>query len=213
MKPTGSATARHLRDKPVAAACMRRFQPTRLSLLRPGHFSGKPGHRPRPRKLRQPAGKLPQCAAPRTEALGRGGISSRESVPVGGAGGRAAVSDAGGQRRSAGLLGVRHPDPGPARPMTDGRTALSELADGALVREVPAFAAGRIMDADVEWRRGTARARACRCGRLTATYTTAAGGGTPPSLARRRLREKARGRRSPTGLTRRRRDGSPSALP
>ena len=57
--------------------------------------------------------------------------------------------------------------------MTDDRMALLELveqrADGDLVREMLAFAAERIMEAEVEARTGEERAR--RCGRSSATDT------------------------------------------
>lgn len=81
--------------------------------------------------------------------------------------------------------------------MTDDRMALIELvekqADGDLVREMLAFAAERIMEAEVEARTGAPRAREPRCGRSSATDTATAIGTPVPGGSRWRSRSSARG--------------------
>ena len=66
--------------------------------------------------------------------------------------------------------------------MTEERMALIELvekqADGDLLREMLAFAAERIMEAEVEARTGATKGAARRRGRFSATATEA-GTGTP----------------------------------
>ena len=80
--------------------------------------------------------------------------------------------------------------------MTDDRMALIELvekqADGDLVREMLAFAAERIMEAEVEARTGAPRAREPRCGRSSATDTATAIGTPGPGGSRWRSRSSGR---------------------
>jgi len=79
-------------------------------------------------------------------------------------------------------FGLRHPEAGTEMTMTDYAIALLDLiekqADGDLLREMLAYAAGRIIEAEVQTRTGAAKARAPArwCGRFSKTEIATAAG-------------------------------------